>query len=199
MVHCICVYGTLYLYAWYIVFVMVCLCVVYYMCDGICDFNYYECVSSCVTWTIFMHGTVQSHLNQPQTLAPLLPAVRIWLHSVRGHVQMCSQSNRRLQQAAYITKTFRLCLTRFYEGKNHWTTNEHSCLAYLFFRKVVWTWPLTECSQILTEGRNGAKVGADLNEIGHSIKCCIYVCLLVVYQVLILLFNCCFRVCGGVF
>ena len=135
MVHCICVYGTLYLYAWYIVFVMVCLCVVYYMCDGICDFNYYECVSSCVTWTIFMHGTVQSHLNQPQTLAPLLPAVRIWLHSVRGHVQMCSQSNRRLQQAVYITKTFRLCLTRFYEGKNHWTTNEHSCFAYLFLER----------------------------------------------------------------
>ena len=30
----------------------------------------------------------QSYLNQPPTLAPLLSAVRIWLHSVRGHIHM---------------------------------------------------------------------------------------------------------------
>ena len=30
----------------------------------------------------------QSYLNQPPTLAPLLSTVRIWLHSVRGHVHM---------------------------------------------------------------------------------------------------------------
>jgi len=44
------------------------------------------------TKPIRRHGSClynnQSHLNQPPTLAPLLSAVRIWLHSVRGHVHM---------------------------------------------------------------------------------------------------------------
>ena len=35
-----------------------------------------------------MNGQDQSHLIQPPTLAPLLSAVIIWLHAVRGHVHM---------------------------------------------------------------------------------------------------------------
>jgi len=60
---------------------------------------------------------------------------------------------------AYITKTFRLRLTRLYKETFHWTTNEHWITHIYFFREVIWTWPLTECSQNLTAESNGAKVG----------------------------------------
>ena len=65
-------------------------------------------------------GLKQSHLNQPPTLVLLLSAVRIWLHSVRGHVH--------IRLRGFISRNF--------IGPQ---TSSGLCIS--IFREVIWTWP----------------------------------------------------------
>ena len=65
----------------------------------------------------------------------------------------------------YTGKTLILVLTLFNEGpntvirRNFIGSQTRTGLLISIFREVIWMWPLTECSQLLTAESNGAKVG----------------------------------------